>query len=361
MAALEILEIGNNGPLMDALEGAPRIGLDTEFMREKTFFAQLCLVQVAANGGIFCADPLVDGDLQPFWSKLMTCTWVVHSGRQDIEVVFQTAGKMPTALFDTQVAAALLGYPPQMGYATLVLELFDVALEKSHTRADWSRRPLSQAAIEYAAEDVEYLLPAYGILSERLRTLGRLDWAEQDSADLLNRSLYESDPQLAIERLKGARNLQGAARAAAAGLAAWREREALLRNRPRQWIIKDTTLLDIAVNRPGTKQALDEIAGMPARTVERAGDELVEVVRSAAGVADEYEPPGRPDEKQKAQLKEMQRTVSSCAEELGIAAEVVAPKKDLASALAGDRRARVFRGWRRQLVGERLLEILGAS
>jgi ribonuclease D len=144
-----------------------RVGVDTEFMREKTFFAELCLVQISTGEKIYCVDPLNGSSMNEFWDALIQTTWVVHSGRQDIEVVYQTANKMPGSMFDTQIAAGLLGYAPQMGYATLVRELFDVEIPKSHTRANWSKRPLPEAYLQYAAEDVEYLLPAYEVLAER--------------------------------------------------------------------------------------------------------------------------------------------------------------------------------------------------
>jgi ribonuclease D len=230
--------------LHTSLSSQRRVGVDTEFMRERTYFSQLCLVQVSSGSDIFCVDPLGNSPensgatADAFWQSLMQIPWVLHSGRQDIEVVSQSALKFPVSVFDTQIAAALLGYAPQMGYAGLVDELFDVQLAKSHTRADWSRRPLSDAVLEYAAEDVLYLIPAYELLKERLEKLGRLSWAEDDSADLLQPSLYDTNPDLAVARLKGARNLAGSARNAAVRLAAWREREALRSNRPRQWILK---------------------------------------------------------------------------------------------------------------------------
>ena len=236
------------------------LGVDTEFMREKTFFAQLCLVQLATRDQVFCIDPLAGNDTRSFWTGVCAGTWVVHSGRQDIEVVFQTANRMPAALFDTQVAAGLLGMQPQMGYAGLVQELFSVEIPKSHTRANWTQRPLPEALLSYAVEDVEYLLPAYDILAERLEKAGRLAWAEQDSALLLEESLYSTDESQAVDRLKGARNLRGRRRAAAADLASWRESEALRRNRPRQWIIRDRVLLEIATNLPDSMRALRGVA-----------------------------------------------------------------------------------------------------
>lgn len=340
-----------------------RIGVDTEFMRERTFFSQLCLVQIATETGIVCADPLgkeaaSDGWSEPFWRAAMQPEWVVHSARQDIEVIYQSAGRMPAAVFDTQIAAAFLGYQPQLGYAGLVAELFSVELDKSHTRADWTKRPLSAAVLNYAAEDVLYLLPAYEELLQRLDKVGRQQWARQDSADLLDPALYETDPMLAINRLKGARNLRGRARAAALHLAAWREREALRANRPRQWIMRDHVLIEIAVSCPDNMSAMAAIDGIAEGTVRRAGDELLGILKDATHDESGYQPPTRPDEQQKSALKHMQKQVSKCADELGIAAELLAPKKELSAAMLGNRQSRVFNGWRRDIIGERLLETL---
>ena len=130
------------------------VGVDTEFMRERTFFSQLCLVQVSTPDEILCVDPLSRHPMDGFWGDLNQCTWVIHSGRQDIEVILHTANFMPASIFDTQVAAGLLGMAPQIGYAGLIKELFDIEIPKSHTRADWTQRPLPDALLQYAAEDV---------------------------------------------------------------------------------------------------------------------------------------------------------------------------------------------------------------
>lgn len=236
--------------------------------------------------------------------------------------------------------------------------MFGVELAKSHTRADWTQRPLPEALIEYAAEDVKYLLPAFETLGERLDKAGRLQWAIEDSLDLLDVSLYDTDAALAIDRLKGAKNLSGAARTAAARLAAWREREALRRNRPRQWIIRDTVLLDIAVNRPRSRDALANTRGLAPKTLARAGDELLRILAKAQNEESDYEPPCMPTEPQKATLKKMQNLVSETAENLDIASEVIAPKKELSAAMLGQRELRIFRGWRREQIGQRLFDIL---
>ncbi len=358
MPQFQFVDLDSSDAVAALLSADRRIGLDTEFMREKTFYPQLCLLQIATDDGIYCADPLNREDLDSFWQKLMVCPWVVHSARQDIEVLYHSSNLMPETLFDTQIAAALLGFTPQIGYAGLVKELFSVELAKSHTRADWTKRPLPAAALDYAAEDVEYLLPAYEVLAERLKKLGRLQWAEEDSVFLLQPSLYKGDFWHAIERLKGARNLRGRARAAAARLASWRESEAVRSDRPRQWIMKDAVLLEIASAGPQDKDSLAAIGGLAPRTLHRAAGEILQCLENARSDENNYEPPRKPDEKQKAILKSMQAKVVACAEELNIPAEIVAPKKELSASLHGEQDSRVFSGWRRELIGETLLEML---
>ncbi len=341
------------------ITGHAQLGVDTEFMREKTYFARLCLVQIATRDALYCVDPLVESSQKEFWRQLLASRWVVHSARQDIEVIYQTAGSMPCEIFDTQIAAGLLGMSAQVGYAGLVKELFDVDMAKSHTRADWTRRPLSEAVLDYAAEDVEYLLPAFDVLSEQLDKKGRLDWARQDSALLLDKALYEVSGNQAVDRLKGARNFRGPKRAAAAQLAAWREEEAIRRDRPRQWILRDSVLLDIAYNLPSSEKQLAHIDGMPTKLLNRVGKQLVDAVAASKRTEDGYQPPRPPDEAQKTLLKEMQSQVANCAKDLEIATETVASKRELSSVIiSGNRETRVFNGWRRDLIGDRLLQLL---
>ncbi len=345
--------------LVETLRAHEQLAVDTEFMRERTYFAQLCLAQVATQGDIWCVDPLSGHSQDEFWQELLAHDWVLHSARQDIEVVYQTAGAMPRAIFDTQIAAGLLGFPAQIGYAGLVKELFDVEIHKSHTRADWSKRPLRNEYLEYAAEDVEYLLPAYEALTERLDREGRLQWAMSDAEWLLDPGLYDIGAEQAIDRLKGARNFRGRKRAAAARLAAWREAEAIKRNRPRQWIMRDSVLLEIAWNLPSRENELAAVDGMPPKLLKRVGHELLAAVAATGDEASTYNPPRPPNESQKALLKEMQAKVGACAEELGIAAEMVASKRELSAVvIVGNRKSRVFSGWRAELIGDELLSLL---
>ncbi len=348
--------------LCEALQSETRIGVDTEFMRERTYFSQLCLLQIATSDHIYCVDPLADRDLDDFWKTVAAPEWVVHSARQDIEVIYQTTERMPSSIFDTQVAAALLGFQPQIGYASLVKELFDVELPKSHTRADWSKRPLPDEYLEYAAEDVEYLLPAWEQLAERLDAKGRLEWAVADSSLLLDPDLYDVNPDAAVGRIKGARNLRGTRRAVAAALATWREKEALTRNRPRQWILRDNIIINIANAVPSSTSALARVDEMPGKLVSRAGKEIVTVVEEATRNGSGYQPPRPPDEDQKKLLKRMQGVVQECAAELDIAAETIASRKELSGVIiGGNHESRVFRGWRKALIGDRLAELLEAG
>lgn len=341
------------------LHDHPYLGVDTEFIREKTFFAQLCLLQVSVPDSVYCVDPLSGNPMQSFWAESFRKTWVVHSARQDIEVVFQASGAMPADLFDTQVAAALLGMQPQIGYAGLVKDLFDVDIPKSHTRADWSQRPLPDELLHYAVEDVEYLLPACELLRERLEKAGRTAWAEEDSRLLLDESLYAFDEAQAIQRLKGARNFRGRQRSAAERLAVWREAEAASRNRPRQWILRDSALLEIARQLPATMDALRNTDGLPAKLVSRAGEDLLAIVARSADDDHDYRSPPVPNEQQKKLLKSMQAAVARCAGQLAISPELIAPRKELTAAiLFGDTESRVFQGWRRALIGEQLLQLL---
>ncbi|MEM7433281.1 MAG: HRDC domain-containing protein [Pseudomonadota bacterium] len=345
--------------VIPALSAIDQIGLDTEFMREKTYFAELSLVQLSTPAGIYCLDPLAADDMAEFWAAAQPLNWVIHSGRQDIEVVTQTAEVMPATVFDTQVAAGLLGYAPQIGYANLVSQLFGTSIAKSQTRADWSKRPLSKAQLAYAAEDVEYLLPAAETLSAELERKGRLAWAEEDSQQLLNPALYETDPELAIHRLKGARNLRGRTRAVAAGLAAWRESQALRANRPRQWIARDSALMDIIKALPTSMDELTGIESLPPGLVRRAGKHLLSIVADNRADESGYQPPPKPTEAQKRLLKDMQKHVATRADELGIAAETLASKKELSAVIiGGSRDTRLLDGWRREFVGEKLLAVL---
>lgn len=332
------------------------LAADTEFLRERTYHARLCLVQLTAGGRIACIDPLADLDLEPLWQCFDRTELTLHAARQDLEVLLGAAGRLPGRIFDTQVAAALCGYPAQIGYASLVRELLGVDLGKHHTRTDWSRRPLSGEQLEYAADDVRYLEEMRAILSERLAELGRLEWARADSNVLLDPALYDPAPETAWQRLKGLGRMNERAAAAAAALAVWREREALRADRPRQWILKDAALIALAHERPEDSRALAEVEGVPAGLARRAGDQLLRVI-GGAGPSPVVRR-GAPSPQEKALVAEMSSVVRDKATELGIEPELIASQKELRRAAAGEDGLKALDGWRGELVGEPLAALL---
>ena len=223
------------------LRAADWIVLDTEFLREKTYYPKLCLLQVATPDSVACIDPLALDELTPLLEILFDegITKVMHSGRQDMEIFYHLAGKLPSPVFDTQIAALMLGYPEQVGYASLVKGELGIELDKLHTRADWTQRPLSDDQIQYAADDVIYLVEIYQRLSEKLATLGRRDWLLEDFQRLTDADLYDNPPADAWQKVKGGNRLRGDSLSIMQALAGWREQVAQQKNRPKGWILRD--------------------------------------------------------------------------------------------------------------------------
>ena len=267
--------------LATRLRAQPRVGLDTEFLRERTYRAQLCLVQLSWADGSACVDPLALEDLGPL-AQLLTApaVKVMHASRQDLEVLLPVAG-LTRPVFDTQIAAGLTGLPAQIGYAELVRRLLGHELAKSHTRTDWSRRPLSAEQLAYALDDVNYLLPLADRLQQELARLGRLAWLEEELQELADAGALSVDPEKAWQRLKGLRDLDPGRLRLARALAAWRERNAIEHDRPRGWILEESVLREIVLQVPRTLEALEAITEMPPGLVKRRGGELLACVAAA--------------------------------------------------------------------------------
>jgi ribonuclease D len=343
------------------LAGEARVGLDTEFLRERTYRPQLCLLQLASAVDAVCVDPLALPDLAPLAGVLAAASVVkvMHASRQDLEVLLPHTG-LVRPVFDTQIAAALTGLPAQVGYAEAVRRLFGRELAKSHTRADWSRRPLSAEQLEYALDDVRYLLPLAAHLSEQLERLGRLGWLSEELAALADPRGLTTEPDSAWLRIRGLHGLDPARARLARALAAWRERRALEYDRPRGWILADNVLRAIVLEVPRTLEELGRIADMPPAVVRRRGSELLGEVR-AAGVPDPAPAaPGRPrsDPAAAALVKKLAAIIQAAAAELNLVPEVLATRRDLEQLAAGSRDGALLRGWRRALIGERLLAAL---
>ena len=334
------------------------IGLDTEFLRERTYRAELCLIQVSAGDDAVCVDPLAVTELGALAGPLTAgdVVKVMHASRQDLEVLLPAVG-LVRPVFDTQIAAALAGFAAQIGYAELTRRLLGVELPKAHTRTDWSRRPLSPEQIEYARDDVRHLVPLKLKLEEHLARLGRMNWLAEELAGLADPRALVMEPEEAWRRIKGLRGLDPARERLARGLAAWRERRAMERNRPRGWILDDAALREIIVRVPRSLPALEAITEMPASVVRHCGAELLACVTAAnvPNPAPALEMRQRPDPVKSVLVKKLSAVNQAVATELGINPEVLATRRDLERLADGGDEIAALRGWRRSAVGERLL------
>ncbi len=334
---------------------ADALALDTEFMREKTYRAELCLLQLADAREAVCIDPIAL-DIAPLAAMLTSpAVKVMHAARQDLEVLLPVVG-LVRPVFDTQIAAALAGHPAQVGYAELTRRLLGVELSKAHTRADWSRRPLSPEEQEYALDDVRHLLPLRALLLETLDAKGRLPWLEEELAALANADALRVAPEDAWKKVKGLPGLDPDRQQLAQTLAAWRERRAVDRNRPRGWILDDVSLREIVMRLPRTPEALAALPEMQESVVRKCGEELLSLVQDAR-ISDPPPPlprRERPDPAQLALVKRLADVAAGVAQELEISSEVLATRRELEKLAAGKRDVNLLRGWRQQVVGEKL-------
>jgi ribonuclease D len=347
------------------LRGADRLALDTEFMRESTYHPQLCLVQIGTESDCCLIDPLARLDLEPLHELLQDRSKlkILHAARQDLEVLHLSGGSVPGPLFDTQVAAALLGFPPQVGYAELVARQLGHSIDKGQTRTDWSRRPLTPAQLAYAADDVRHLLTLHTDLQASLAAKGRVAWMAEEAATYENPALYRTDPAAAWRRLKGLNRLQPAEQSTARALAEWRERRAIESNKPRGWILADEALYAIAARAPRSVHSLESIPSLPPGVVRKRGEELLELVEAAR--ADEsgvpLSAPRRPSPEEMTLAGKLLQIVRDVAAELEIGPEVLATRKDIEAIAFGSvapADSTLLHGWRRQVIGEKLLSAL---
>lgn len=344
------------------LRRQPWFALDTEFLRERTYYPRLGLIQVADPGQLCCIDPLALDDLTPLTAVLsdQNVIKVVHAASQDLEILLQETGVMPRPLFDTQVAAALLGHPDQIGYARLVTAMLGTTLAKAHTRTDWTRRPLGAGEIAYAADDVRYLAALYPLLRQQLEQRGRLGWLEDECRDLTDPARYRPDPALAWRRFKGIGRLPGAQQQALAQLAAWRERTAMAADRPRRWIIKDEVLTELARRRPSNEAELGRVRDLPQAVLRKHGPALLDCIAAAPATRDQTLAPtaGGLDPDQLSQVDLLMTGLRARAAEIDIGPATLASRKDMEALVAGERELPLLRGWRRAAAGQALLGLL---
>ncbi len=339
----------------DRASQAEALALDTEFLRERTYYPELCLIQAGLPGEIVLIDPLSDIDLAPL-ARLMGTgpDKILHACRQDQEVLVAALDCAPAPLFDTQQAAALCGFAPQASYASLVSDLCQVDLAKGATRTDWSRRPLSAAQLEYAADDVRHLHALREQLRERLEAAGRLAWFVEDMQRSAAQAL-DVDPQQAWERIKGRGQLQGRSLAVLQALGAWRELRAQERDKPRRWVLSDEAMLALAAAQPRNRQQLEQVAEIPDGVVRRQSDALLACVEAAQGAEIPVLETRIPD---KPVIKALQKALREIADQLQIETSVLATRADLNALALDGCSARLQQGWRHSVVHQALQAVL---
>jgi ribonuclease D len=343
------------------LANAPYLALDTEFLRDQTYYPRLCLIQVAAPGLEGIIDPMAAGlDLAPFYDLVRRpdIVKVLHAGRQDIEIFYLQGGVLPDPLFDTQIAAMVCGFGDAASYETLARKIAHVEIDKSARFTDWSHRPLSKRQLEYALADVTHLRVIYAWMKAKLEKTGRAAWVAEEVAALQDPALYKLEPEQAWKRLKP-RTTNKRFLAVLAALAAWREREAQARDIPRGRVLKDEAVSEIAAHPPETPEALERIRAVPKGFANsRMGKSLMEAI--AAGL---HAPPPEgavAEHKQRRRLEPSPAVVDLLktllrlrAEEAGVAPRLIANAEDIEKLAANeDDAVAALHGWRNEVFGK---------
>ncbi|MDR1015163.1 MAG: ribonuclease D [Coriobacteriales bacterium] len=345
--------------------GTPLLTLDTEFLREKTYYPQLCLVQVAADGREALIDPLAPLDLRALVPVLTDprTVKVFHAGDQDCAILYQALGAVVRPVFDTQRAALLLGLPQQASLVALVRRFCGVSLKKGESFSDWAQRPLTETQLSYAIDDVRYLPLAYTRIVSELQEKGRLPWLEDEFRDMEDEERYRVDAREVWQRLKGVAALRGSQLATVREVAAWREQAAQERNLPRKWVLPDDLLVEVARREPASPEDLYRVRGIKERLGKRWSQEVLAAVERAQGLSpDQWPTPRRVparDARCVASLDLMGALLHQRAKELHIATSFLAGHDDLARLAEGQREGlTILKGWRRDLLGNELLRLL---
>jgi ribonuclease D len=346
------------------------VALDTEFLRERTYRARLCLVQIATEDGIWLIDAAVVNDMTPLTELLAdpSVEVVLHAGKQDLQIFHDSYGVLPKNVFDVQIAAGFAGLGASLPYGKLIDEVLDVRLEKGESYTDWCTRPLTAAQLSYAADDVRYLLRAARVLKERLAELNRLGWVDEEMMSLQTDSSYENDPGDAWRRVGGRGSLSGRQAAVLKEVARWREEAAADRDLPRGWVVKDVSLIEIARRAPHSVGQLKAIRGINPREAERSGAAILAAVergKQADPIAAKKAPSRAVQHRVRAMAGLADALIKARADQAGVATEFVATREELEGALVellsgssdGTEHA-LLSGWRHELAGRSILALV---
>jgi ribonuclease D len=338
------------------------IGVDTEFMRERTYYSEPCLIQLSGDAGIACVDIVTIDDLASL--KEVLCrediVKLMHSCSQDLEIFHLLFKEIPPNIFDTQVAAAFTGKGDQVSYAALVDDICGVTLHKAHTRARWCNRPLSKDEIHYAEDDVRYLPALFDSLSKDLEKLGRRAWFDAEMRGISNTAVHAINENNAWQRMNALKQMVGRPLAAGKALAGWRESLAQARDKPRNWILADKVLVRIANTLPETIAELASIEDVTDGFVKHRGERILTIIRQSAEHNEPDQPtgPGRPDAREKALKKGLATILDTVAGKMHMPASLFVTRRDLTAMIHGERELAVLQGWRAEVVGQDLLDYL---
>jgi len=354
--------------LVESIRGADVIAIDTEFMREKTYFARLCLIQIATDDVVAAIDPFAVKDLGPLYELMRDdrTMKVFHAGSQDLEIFYRLMGEVPAPVFDTQIAATLAGLPTQVGYQQLIRSLVGVELDKAHTFTDWARRPLSEDQVDYALDDVRYLTRAYRTLSATLDKGGRRGWLAEDFDRMADPATYDVVPEEQFTRVKRASVLDRRSLAVLRELAAWRELEAQERDLPRRWLVSDESLVEMARRAPGSREALSAVRGVNEQVVRRSAEAMLAAVARGLALPEENLPRIAKRKRIHGEVDELADLMSALvrlrAKEHDVAPTLLATRDDLERFAGGERDENPLgSGWRHTLVGAELEALLGGD
>ncbi|MFO0998428.1 MAG: ribonuclease D [Alphaproteobacteria bacterium] len=360
-----IVDTASLEALCSRLSPSPYVTVDTEFMREKTYWPRLCLVQIAGPDDSAVIDPLAPGlDLAPLLALLgdERILKVFHAARQDIEIFFHLMDRVPMPIFDTQIAAMVCGFGEQVSYETLVSQLVGARIDKTSRFTDWSQRPLSERQLAYALADVTHMRKIYEHLCMRLGRSKRESWLEEEIASLVDPSAYRLDPDSAWQRLKP-RGMSARSLAVLRETAAWREREAQRRDLPRSRVVRDEALLEIAASRPKRVADLARVRALPRAVAEGPFGEGILAAVARGEALPEADCPALPDRPQLPRgigpvVELLKVLLKSKCETHHVAAKIVASVADLERIAAGERDLPALHGWRHEVFGADALALI---
>ena len=342
----------------------PWLALDTEFIREKTYYPNLCLIQIATNDEIVCIDTLAIDNLAPLKKLLFSPSIikVFHAATQDLEIFFNYFDDIPIPVFDTQIAASALGYGEQISYADLVKEICNVNLDKTLSRAAWNRRPLKQKEIQYAVDDVKYLAQIYQHLTKELETQNRTHWVTDECQRISIIENYKIDADELWKSVKGVGKLEPHQLIVLKHLASWRDHQARKDNKPRQWILRNKSLRALAIEQPRDLSALSTIEVITKQHLKQYSDSILNCIEDALQTP-EYLWPNKNQHKplnreQRKLLKRALQLVRERAEELQMAPNLLATRNLVEKLIRGQRELLILRDWREDLIGKDLLQLV---